>query len=197
MIGLVYLLVMGGHLLLSIWVVKIAIKEAGKYGKPGWYYGLPVGIVMFSLLYWDLIPTHAVHRYYCLVDGGFTVNKTLEEWKRENPGIAETLVPNNDIESIIEGNRERYQLNQRFVWDIFTTHHAFGVRGRDERIVDVNTSEVLARYVDFDTDIRRLSLEPRNFRDLRLWLSATSCESDVQSRISFAQFQKEIEHSRR
>ncbi|MCM8857951.1 MAG: hypothetical protein LC541_20385 [Candidatus Thiodiazotropha sp.] len=193
MIGLVYLLVMGGHLLLSIWVVKIAIKEARKYGKPSWRYGVPVGIVMFSLLYWDLIPTHTVHRYYCLVDGGFTVNKTLEEWKRENPGVVEILVPSESLESIVDGNRERYQLNQRFIWDIYTSHHAFGVRERDERIVDIENSEILARYVDFDTDIRRLSLEPRSYRDLRLWLAVTSCEMDAKSRIDFANFQKEIE----
>ncbi|MCU7937653.1 MAG: hypothetical protein KZQ99_22860 [Candidatus Thiodiazotropha sp. (ex Dulcina madagascariensis)] len=193
MIGLVYLLVMGGHLLLSIWVVKLAVKQAGKHSKPGWYYGVPAGIVMFSLLYWDLIPTHAVHRYHCLVDGGFTVNKTLEEWKRENPGVVETLVPGGSLESTVDGNRERYQLNQRFAWDIYTSHHAFGVRERDEHIVDIENGEVLARYIDFDTDIRRLSLEPRNFRDLRLWLAVASCEVDVKSRIDFANFQKNIE----
>ncbi|MCU7923333.1 MAG: hypothetical protein KZQ88_11640 [Candidatus Thiodiazotropha sp. (ex Dulcina madagascariensis)] len=178
MIGLVYLLVMGGHLLLSIWVVKLAVKQAGKHSKPGWYYGVPAGIVMFSLLYWDLIPTHAVHRYYCLVDGGFTVNKTLEEWKRENPGVAETLVPNNEPGAIITGNRRRYILNQRFIWDVYTSKHVFGIRKKDKRVVDVVTGETLATYIDFDTDIRALSLEPRNFRDLRLWLAANSCEMD-------------------
>ncbi|MCU7850516.1 MAG: hypothetical protein KZQ89_21600, partial [Candidatus Thiodiazotropha sp. (ex Lucinoma kastoroae)] len=121
-------------------------------------------------------PTHAVHRYYCLVDGGFMVNKTLEEWKRENPGVAETLVPNNEPGAIITGNRRRYILNQRFVWDVYTTHHAFGVKGRDERIVDMKNDNVLAKYIDFDTDIRALGLGTKNFRDMRVWLMARSCE---------------------
>ncbi|MEW8693437.1 MAG: hypothetical protein AB2535_20570 [Candidatus Thiodiazotropha endolucinida] len=193
MIGLIYLIVMGGHFLLSIWVINLAVKQARKRSKPGWHYGVPAGIAMFLVLYWDLIPTHAVHRYYCLVDGGFTVNKSLDEWKRENPGIAETLVPSKELDSEIEGNRKRYLLNQRFTWDIYTAHHAFGIRERDERIVDLENGDVLARYIDFDTDIRRLAMEPRNFRDLRLWLAVTSCEMDVKSRINFADFQKEIE----
>ncbi|MCG7977902.1 MAG: hypothetical protein N0E58_07160 [Candidatus Thiodiazotropha endolucinida] len=193
MIGLIHLIVMGGHFLLSIWVVNLAVKKARKRSKPGWHYGVPAGIAMFLVLYWDLIPTHAVHRYHCLVDGGFAVNKTLDEWKLENPGVAETLVPISEPYSEIEGNRKRYRLNQRFAWDINTSHHAFGVREKDEHIVDLENGDVLARYVDFDTDIRRLTMEPRNFRDLRLWLAVTSCEMDVKSRISFADFQKEIE----
>ena len=178
MIGLIYLIVMGGHLLLSIWVVNLAVIQARKRSKPGWHYGVPAGIAMFLVLYWDLIPTHAVHRYYCLVDGGFTVNKTLEEWKRENPGVAETLVPNKEPGATTTGNRRRYTLNQRFVWDIYTTKNLFGIRKKDKRIVDVVTGETLATYIDFDTDIKALSLEPRDFRDLRLWLESNSCEID-------------------
>ncbi|MEW8405244.1 MAG: hypothetical protein AB2689_25225 [Candidatus Thiodiazotropha taylori] len=194
MIGLIFLIVLGGHFLLSIWVINVAVKQARKGSKPGWHYGVPAGIVMFSLLYWDLIPTHAVHRYYCLVDSGFTVNKTFEEWSRENPGVVETLISNKANKREVEGNRTRYTLNQRFAWDIFKTHHALGVRKTDERIVDVANGEVLARYVDFDTDIRRLTREPRNFRDLKLWLAVGSCEMNVGSRISFAEYQNEIEN---
>ncbi|MEW8009677.1 MAG: hypothetical protein ACH255_06350 [Candidatus Thiodiazotropha sp.] len=175
MIGLIYLIVMGGHLLLSIWVINLAVKQARKNSKPGWHYGVPAGIAMFLVLYWDLIPTHAVHRYHCLVDGGFMVNKSLEEWRQENPGVAETLIHKQVSDYIKQDNKEQYILNQRFVWEIYTLHHAFGVRSRDERIVDLENGDVLARYIDFDTDIRRLSLEPRNFRDLRLWLAVGSC----------------------
>jgi hypothetical protein len=213
MIGLIYLVVMGGHLLLSIWVVLIAIKEAKKNGKPGWRYGVPVGIVMFHLLYWDYIPTHAVHRYHCLVDGGFTVNKSLEEWMEENPGVAETLNPDpkfsqEEYFQRIEGNIRYYRLpdgaelqaryspskvkhmftdmllpdgekkhwlNQRFAWKTQFSKHSFGIRKREEQIIDIETGELLAEYVDFDTDIIQLGLGPRYFRDYRVWLNADSC----------------------
>ncbi|MES9924121.1 MAG: hypothetical protein ABW152_08520 [Candidatus Thiodiazotropha endolucinida] len=196
MIGLIYLIVMGGHFLLSIWVINLAVKQARKKSKPGWHYGVPVGIAMFLVLYWDLIPTHAVHRYHCLVDGGFMVNKSLEEWRQENPGVAETLVPNDEPGATISDNRRRYILNQRFVWDVYTTKHIFGIRKKDKRVMDVVTGETLATYVDFDTDIRALSLEPRNFRDLRLWLASNSCEIDGRKlhRRKFSEFLNEVKY---
>ncbi|MEW8050229.1 MAG: hypothetical protein AB2809_07615 [Candidatus Thiodiazotropha sp.] len=195
MIGLIYLVVMGGHLLLSIWVINLAVKQARKNSKPGWHYGVPAGIAMFLVLYWDLIPTHAVHRCYCLVDGGFTVNKTLDEWKRENLGVAETLVPNKEPGATTTGNRHRYTLNQRFVWDIYTTKHLFGIRKKDKRIIDLVTGEALATYIDFDTDIRAIGLGVRDTRDLRIWLAANSCEIDSrENNLSrFNTFENEIE----
>jgi len=66
MIGLIYLFVIAAHLAISLWLIKLAVQIARAGGRPGWYYGLPVGILMFSLLYWDWIPTIAVHRYYCI-----------------------------------------------------------------------------------------------------------------------------------
>jgi hypothetical protein len=201
MIGLVYVLVLGGHLLLSIWLVKIAIKFARKAGKPGWHYGLPVGLFMFSLLYWDLIPTLAIHRCYCLTEGGFTVYKTLDEWKHEYPGIADTLIPYNNPSPIRQKSQRRYMLNQRFDWEINTTKELFGIRKKDERIVDSLTGEILAKYIDFDTDIRAIALGPRNFRDYKAWLKVDSCESSGHKshRKEFSAFkhlikyQKEIE----
>jgi hypothetical protein len=97
MYGVLYFFVLGAHLLFSLLMIKIAVAMAKARGKPGWYYGLPAGLLVFSLLYWDLIPTHAVHRYYCISEGGFTVYKTLVEWKHENPGVAETLIPKKNL----------------------------------------------------------------------------------------------------
>jgi hypothetical protein len=176
MIGLVYVLVLGGHLLLSIWLIKLAMKFARKSGKTGWHYGLPMGLLMFSLLYWDLIPTLAVHRYYCLTEGGFTEYKSLDEWESENQGVIENLTPKKVDNYIKEGNRRSYILNQRFQWDIYTSKHQFDIVKIDEQIIDRATGDVLAEYVDFNTNIIALGLGPRNFRDYKLWLKVDSCE---------------------
>ena len=62
---------------------------------------------------------------------------------------------------------------------------------RDERIVDVETGEVLARYVDFDTDI--LGVErgtaARGLRDYKFWLVTGSCESGDERRTRPLKFQ--------
>jgi hypothetical protein len=38
---------------------------------------------------------------------------------------------------------ERYQLNQRFVWDIIYKPHWFHIREREERIIDTKNGEKL------------------------------------------------------
>jgi hypothetical protein len=195
MIGLVYVLVLGGHLLLSIWLVKIAMKAARKTGKPGWYYGLPVGLFMFSLLYWDLIPTLVIHRCYCFTEGGFTEYKSLDEWKLENPGILEKLTPKKNDNYIKKGNLRSYILNQRFEWNIYTSKHPFGILKIDEQIVDRATGQILAEYIDFNTNIIALGLGPRNFRDYKSWLKIDSCEigKTMPQRIEFNGFKGKIE----
>ncbi len=129
---------------------------------------------MYLLMFWDFIPFHVVHKYYCATEGGFTLNKTFEEWKVENPGVAETLVPMEKPEYSKTGIEERYNLNQRFVWDIITTKHFLGIHKRDNRVVDAETEEVLAQYIDFNSN--QNSLEPKEFRDFRFWLETSSCE---------------------
>jgi len=46
---------------------------------------------MYNLVFWDLIPTLAMHKYYCANEAGFWVYKTPEQWVKENPGVAKTL----------------------------------------------------------------------------------------------------------
>jgi len=47
---------------------------------------------MASIIFWDVIPIYGLHSYQCHAHSGFTINKTIEQWKHENPGVAETLV---------------------------------------------------------------------------------------------------------
>jgi len=164
------------YFIISLLLIALGVSVARERGKPGWKGGLIVAVVMYMILFWDLIPMRVTHKYLCLTQGGFNVHKTLDEWKRENPGVAESLEPTTSTDLTVDGARQRYVLNQRFSWDIHTSKHLMGIRKRDERIVDLKTSEILAQYIDFDTDISSLGSEPRNFRDFKFWLSVNSCE---------------------
>ncbi len=46
---------------------------------------------MYNLVFWDLIPTKLLHKYYCATEAGILVYKTPGQWITENPGVAETL----------------------------------------------------------------------------------------------------------
>jgi hypothetical protein len=178
MIGLLYLLFLVFYIWLSVRVVRLTSRWARRNGRGPKRWAWTAGIGMYLLLFWDLIPTHATHQYYCATAGGLSVHKTLDQWKAENPGVAETLKPIRNAPWNEMGDRTRVPLNQRFAWDRYEQRHLFGVRERDERIVDTKTGETLARYVDFDTDV--LGVErgtaSRGLRDYKFWLAVGSCE---------------------
>ncbi len=88
--------------------------------------------------------------------------------------MAETLIPNQEYGSTSKDNRRRYILNQRFAWDIHTSKRLLGIREEDERIVDLETGEVLAQYIDFDSKLNQH--EPQGIRDFKFWMSVDSCE---------------------
>lgn len=81
-----------GLCLSPIWlVVRFAVRWAKRRGRRGWVWGSAAALAMYHLMFWDLIPTLLIHRYYCATEAGFWVYKTPEEWVKENPGVLETL----------------------------------------------------------------------------------------------------------
>ncbi len=179
MIGPAFFTFIGLYLWACYRITGWAKKRAVNKGLPGWKYALPVALLSYGLLFWDWIPTFATHQCLCLSEGGFTVNKSLEQWKQENPGVADTLSPIERPKWEHEGNITRVPMNQRFIWEFEDTQYWFGIHGRDERIVDTQTGEILARYVDFDSAMRNPIVGPKTrFRDYKLWLSwgTRSCE---------------------
>jgi len=180
MIGLAYFTVIGLYLWACYRITQWAKKRAINTGLPVWKYALPAALLSYGLLFWDWIPTFATHQCLCRSESGFTVNKSLEQWKQENPGIADTLTPIEQAKWQHEGNITRVPMNQRFIWEFEDTQHWFGIHGRDERIVDTQTGDVLARYVDFDSAIKNplTSSYTATFRDYKGWLAwgTKSCE---------------------
>jgi hypothetical protein len=91
MLGLVVLFVIGIYFVLSLVVTIFAAHQADKRGKNPWVWGGLAAFAMYNLVFWDLIPTLVMHKYYCSTQAGFWVYKTPEQWKAENSGVAETL----------------------------------------------------------------------------------------------------------
>ncbi|MBT3038087.1 MAG: hypothetical protein KUF75_02490 [Candidatus Thiodiazotropha sp. (ex Ctena orbiculata)] len=198
-VGFIILIGLIVYLVISAVMIFLGVRYARKKGIPGWKGGVITAVVMYLLMFWDFIPFHVAHKYYCATEGGFTLNKTLEEWKAENPGVAETLVPNESVKSTKSEGRRRYVLNQRFAWDIYYMDHFFGILKRDERIVDLNKNEILARYIDFSSG--QSSLSPDEFRDFKFWIYTESCEeSDGQrtkpKNFEFNKFMYLIKHQK-
>jgi hypothetical protein len=184
--GLVIFGAMALYLVLAIFVVTAAIKHAGKNGKSVGRWGWGAALVMYLIPFWDWIPTVAMHQYYCATEAGFWVYKTPEQWKKENPGVMETLV-NIKAPSKREGDdmnfTDTYFLNHRFSW-IVKEHRASSmlhVLQRSEEVVDIGTNQVLARYVDFRSGYPNglAGISPRNagIAAAKFWLVSRHCSN--------------------
>lgn len=186
--GLVVLGAIGLYLLISIGVVKWAIRYARKNGKSAQRWGWGAALVMYLIPFWDWLPTVAMHRYYCSTEAGFWVYKTLDQWKAENPGVLETLVANGGAPSTRQGDKpnftDTYFLNQRInkiVQEkrVASVLHIFR---HEEAVVDSKTNEVLARYVNFGAGYPNgLALGGPPGAGLtvgKFWLASARCSED-------------------
>ena len=182
--GLVILGALALYFLLSIAVVIGAIKYAKNNGKSVSRWGWSAALVMYLIPFWDWIPTVAVHQYYCKTESGFWVYKTLDQWKKENPGVAETLVANKRARSKRLGDMtnhtDTYFLNQRINWVVKRYNNPLFNQWRHEKeIVDTKTNELLARYVDFSTAQIRAG---GGWYGWKFWLHNERCRRGANSR---------------
>jgi hypothetical protein len=157
-------------------VISLAVVFASHTGRSKWRWALGGFLLVFLLIFWDWIPTVAMHQYYCATEAGFWVYKTVDQWKAENPGVIETLVENKGAPSTSTGDdmnyTDTYFLNQRINKVVKKTGpDPFNVWRWDQEVIDSKTNEVLARSVGFSTGNGKIGGEP----ELRFWLHSDGC----------------------
>lgn len=182
MFGLIYFAAFGLYLLLSIAVVRWAVRYARNNGTSGKRWGWAAALLMYLVPFWDWLPTVAAHQYYCARDSGFWVYKTLDQWKAENPGVMETLVANKGAPSKQErfddghGRTDIYLLNDRFNWIVTQKDisSVLPIIRSEQQVKDIQKNEVLARYVNFGSgNSVKNTIGPPG--PLKFWLRNTSC----------------------
>jgi hypothetical protein len=185
------------YLGISILVVFLAVRLARRQKIAGWKFGIPAGLTMYLLLFWDHAPTLVAHEYYCGKEAGFTVYKTLEQWKEENPGVAESLSYKRLSDSEVSGNTRIYHLNERFDWRISEKQILLSLLRTENQVVDVKTGEILARHVDFRTGWGNFAIGANELRDYKLWLVNKSCETKerMESAKQFSKFENSIKRA--
>jgi hypothetical protein len=158
MLGLTVLLALGIYLTVSALVIWLVVRWAKKCGRRGWVWGGVAAFAMYNLVFWDWIPTVAMHKYYCSTEAGFWVYKTPEQWVKENPGVMETLRPY--PRSKIYGNEKLTfefnggtvtQYNERFgYWSKSSANlHGLLLDQHESGIIDAKTKALLVRYINF------------------------------------------------
>ena len=154
MMGLMFLGFFAVYLALSVWAVKAASGWAKTNNKKPWLWGGLAAFVMYNLVFWDWIPTVVAHKYYCSTEAGFWVYKTVDQWKKENPGVMEVLVENVSATRQQGDDAEftdKYSINQRIskIVKQYRVITLLPVYRLQQSIIDANNNEELARYVYF------------------------------------------------
>lgn len=199
MLGLVVFGAMALYLLLSIVTVVLAVRYARKRGGRAWAWGASAALVMYLIPFWDWIPTEIMHRYYCEKESGFWIYKTVEQWRKENPGVMETLVANKGAPPKYEqfdagrGRADTYLLNNRFSWIVIKQDYSeiLPVIRSEEKVKDEMTNEVLARYVDYGTgNSVKNTIGPPG--PMKFWLRNRHCSGGERNDSRMWQFTKQF-----
>ncbi|MGD2172082.1 MAG: hypothetical protein PVJ78_07305 [Gammaproteobacteria bacterium] len=101
-----------------------------------------------------LPPMLAIHSY--CEESGFRLYKSPEQWKQENPGVAQTLnIDGSQVNKRIDKDKVQriFHLNERFDWVIeASATDTSGVARDTQTIVDRKNGEVMAERIDFNAD---------------------------------------------
>jgi hypothetical protein len=143
MMGLMVLAALLVYMLVSVFVIKISTNWPKANNKRPWLWGGLAAFVMYNLVFWDLIPTLVMHKYYCGTQAGFWVYKTPDQWMKEN-----TDLKAEDLRS--EG--EKMYLGSHTAGWIWNFPHKPFKNNHDRRVAMINSR------VYFDSeDIKKVS----------------------------------------
>jgi hypothetical protein len=137
-------------------------------------------LAVYLPVFWDHIPTVIAHEYYCKTEAGFWVYKTPEQWKKENPGVAETLTysslprlrvdPDSGLQITYLNNRLETRRSPHRLRAVPVTVYT-------DVVVDLRSNEVLAKHVGVGAGYGNMMVGS-DWRSMKFWLGLGSCEGE-------------------
>ncbi|WP_139271089.1 hypothetical protein [Atopomonas hussainii] len=176
MIGLIYLVLLLVYLGMSICLTYLAYRyTAVRYSK-GWVGGWLAALTMYSLVFWDWIPTYVVHKYYCSTQAGFWVYKSPDQWIKENPDMVGRKWGDDfmvRVESISADSWRVWYSDAIYRETVQQSDYAGGLLKRTEGVlIDSRNKSVLSRVVQFQKiNESAVSLGSARIRDFKIWLA--------------------------
>jgi hypothetical protein len=173
---------LGIYLLISVGVVKAAMAWARRHQRRVWLWGGLAGFIMYNLVFWDWIPTMVAHKYYCDTQAGFTVFKTPEQWKHENPNLSnESLRPLIEKQKISmpfkslpsDPTRKVQMLNPRIYHGLESEAPVLSILPLHKDIYyfsDILNDQRLAQLVSFS-----IYYHPNDFGNIKFWMKGNFC----------------------
>lgn len=187
--GLVIFGALAVYVIVLVAVTWFAYRWAAKRGLSRvkrWLVAACGFLAVYLPVFWDHIPTLIAHKYYCEKEAGFWVYKTVEQWKSENPGAAETLtwkaLPESSDTIHQADGATRTVLNERIVDETRRQRlSSLPVTRSGGLIVDRKTGQVLARLNSVGSGHGNIGVSA-DWRALKFWLSIDGCPPALEMR---------------
>ena len=167
---------------ISVIIIRLAVKAARKRDIKGWKWGVPAGLFMYLIVFWDHIPTLIMHKYYCETEAGFWVYKTPEQWSSEDAGGQRKMIDadySSDVMSTASVNgglkeitRVTDQLGDLFEKSRFSFLPIMKIRSA---VVNIENGQYLAESVNFKAGYGNFSGYGISGGSWKFWLNSTSC----------------------
>lgn len=183
MMGLMVLMFFAVYLLISMLAISNARAWAKDNNKRPWLWGGLAAFVMYNLVFWDLIPTLVMHKYYCETQAGFWVYKTPEQWKKENPQIQ---LKSSEVK-VYKGTDNDHvvteSLNQRlnYVRKLNPANLWLPIYKMETNIEDTKSQQSLIQRKDYLSGYR----ERNGIGQLKLWMGSRSCDEENKTLLAF------------
>jgi len=181
MIGLIILIVGILYLALLVAVTRAAYRWAKGKGLSKSKCRLAAAggfLAVYLPVFWDHIPTVIAHQYYCKTEAGLWAYKTLDQWKKENPSVAETLTWTEYERSQLAGQNENVRLvslNERFL-----ERHSqrsvtlLPITIFETAVIDEQSGAIVVRQVAVGTGYGNMMTSP-DWRSMKFWLGSKVC----------------------
>lgn len=199
MIGLIIIAFFIVYLIASVFVTKKTVSWAKTNNRKPWLWGGLAAFVMYNLVFWDWIPTVAVHKYYCATQAGFTVYKKPEQWKKDNSDVTFKDLQTNGKQvrwgsyaseprwefpytpTKSDPSRSEYFINERIFSDSDFEGgvlEALPITKYTAYFADIKDEKILAKQVSYSRGYAG-AMTTAGLSGFKTWLKRTGCNEEV------------------
>jgi hypothetical protein len=179
MIGLMFIVLFVVYLLISFAVVNAVIEKAKKNKRSALGWGLLASFVMYNLVFWDWIPSLALHHDYCSTEARRAIYISPELWlEQQNLNGTELMLGKAERRSSRSNNSSIYPMNSRVNYVITKEVRWPKILRFETKYIDVKTNAVLAKSVDFESGGCSRN---NSIMDYRFWMNRCGCDVPTKS----------------
>lgn len=176
MIGLMYILAFVVYLAISAVVIVAVGRWAGRRGKSQWTWVIGTALVMYSLVFWDLVPTLIVREVLCARLPTTITTKPATAWAKEHS--RPRVLPNALVQDSMQTGVRADDLAINDYLALRTTSNPIPILPLavlTQTLVDRQTNEVLAER----QSVHRANRGPTD--RFKLWLPSTPCGQSIKA----------------